>query len=204
MRFRARGFFSNVRTSRKSELLRCGGQAMWVLCWTRKPAKRVGDSLVGQPRASSGTYRQMLGVPAYIVMPKNAPVVKKNAVLGYGATIIDCAPTVEARGATLAQTVEKTGAYFISPYNDYGVVAGQATASLELLNEVNDLDIVIIPVGGGGLAAGTSLTCHYLAPQIEVLAAEPKMPMILTAHFIRTKENLPLKKLQWLTACGLL
>lgn len=130
---------------------------------------------------SSGNHGQavaltakMLGIPAYIVMPENAPLVKKNAVLGYGATVIDCAPTVEAREATLAQTVEKTGAYFISPYNDYGVIAGQATASLELLDEVNDLDIVITPVGGGGLAAGTALTCHYLAPHMEVLTAEPK------------------------------
>lgn len=130
---------------------------------------------------SSGNHAQavaltakMLGVPAYIVMPSNAPQVKKNAVLGYGATVIDCEPTIDARKATLAQTVEKTGAYFIPPYNDYGVVAGQATAALELLDEVNNLEIVMAPVGGGGLISGTALTCHYLAPNIEVIAGEPQ------------------------------
>ncbi len=130
---------------------------------------------------SSGNHAQavaltakMLGVPAYIVMPTNAPQVKKNAVLGYGATVIDCAPTIEARKATLAQTVEKTGAYFIPPYNDYGVVAGQATAALELLDEVEGLDVVMAPVGGGGLISGTALACHYLRPEVEVIAGEPK------------------------------
>ncbi|OJJ20979.1 serine dehydratase [marine bacterium AO1-C] len=130
---------------------------------------------------SSGNHAQavaltakMLGVPAYIVMPTNAPQVKKAAVLGYGATVIDCEPTIEARKATLAQTVDKTGAYFIPPYNDYGVVAGQATSALELLDEVDHLDIVMAPVGGGGLISGTALTCHYLRPEIEVIAGEPK------------------------------
>ncbi|HAS40174.1 MAG TPA: serine dehydratase [Microscillaceae bacterium] len=130
---------------------------------------------------SSGNHAQavaltakMLDVPAYIVMPTNAPQVKKNAVLGYGATVIDCEPTIEARKATLAQTVDKTGAYFIPPYNDYGVVAGQATSALELLDEVDHLDVVMAPVGGGGLISGTALTCHYLRPEIEVIAGEPK------------------------------
>ena len=130
---------------------------------------------------SSGNHAQavaltakMLDIPAYIVMPTNAPQVKKNAVLGYGATVIDCEPTIEARKATLAQTVDKTGASFIPPYNDYGVVAGQATSALELLDEVDHLDIVMAPVGGGGLISGTALTCHYLRPEIEVIAGEPK------------------------------
>ena len=150
-------------------------------------ASSVGTLLAEEVRKkglathSSGNHAQavaltakMLGVPAYIVMPTNAPQVKKNAVLGYGATVIDCEPTIEARKATLAQTVDKTGAYFIPPYNDYGVVAGQATAALELLDEVEDLDIVITPVGGGGLISGTALTCHYLKPHIEIIAGEPK------------------------------
>ncbi|EAY30418.1 pyridoxal-phosphate dependent enzyme [Microscilla marina] len=130
---------------------------------------------------SSGNHGQavaltakMLGVPAYIVMPENAPSVKKNAVKGYGAQVIECESTAAGRQNMLDKVVVNTGAHFISPYNDYGVIAGQATAVVELLEEVPGLEIMITPLGGGGLMAGAALACHYLQPSIEVIGGEPK------------------------------
>src|SRR5215207_10360848 len=113
---------------------------------------------------SSGNHAQALalaarmrGVPAYIVMPDNAPSVKKNAVAGYGGQITFCAPTLEAREATLTRIYEKTGANVVHPYNDARVIAGQGTAALEFLEDVPGLDVIIAPVGGGGLLSGTSI-----------------------------------------------
>jgi threonine dehydratase len=131
---------------------------------------------------SSGNHAQALalaaklrGIPAYIVMPENAPAVKKAAVAGYGGQITFCEPTLEARETTTAQVVEKTGATVIHPYNDYRVIAGQGTAALELLEEVPDLDVIIAPVGGGGLLSGTAIAAKGLSPNIRVIAAEPEM-----------------------------
>lgn len=129
---------------------------------------------------SSGNHAQALalaakirGIPAHIVMPENSPGVKKAAVAGYGAQITFCKPTLQAREETLAEVVEKTGATFVHPYNDLRVITGQATAALELLEDTGSLDIVIAPVGGGGLLSGTALTVSYLYPQIRVIAGEP-------------------------------
>ncbi|MCB0637686.1 MAG: threonine/serine dehydratase [Lewinella sp.] len=131
---------------------------------------------------SSGNHAQAvaraareLGVPAYIVMPENAPAVKVAATRGYGAEVIFCESTPEAREATLERVVAEKGAYFIHPYNNYDVIAGQATAAKELLEGAGQpLDILIAPVGGGGLMSGTALSAHYFSPETEVLAAEPQ------------------------------
>lgn len=117
---------------------------------------------------------QLLGIPAYIVMPENAPAIKKAATEGYGAEILLCAPTQEAREAKLEETVRRTGAHFIHPYNDYNVIAGQATAALELLSEAGALDVVLAPVGGGGLLSGTALSCRYFCSDCKVIGAEPE------------------------------
>ena len=131
---------------------------------------------------SSGNHAQALalaaklrGVPAYIVMPNNAPAVKKAAVAGYGGKITFCEPTLEAREATLAQVVEETGSAVIHPYNDERVIAGQGTATRELLEEVSDLDVIIAPVGGGGLLSGTSIAATEIKKGIRVIAGEPEM-----------------------------
>jgi len=130
---------------------------------------------------SSGNHAQALalaarmrGIPAHIVMPSNAPEVKKRAVQGYGATITLCEPTLQARETTLESVVAETNAEIVHPYNDYRVICGQATTALELHEQVADLDIVMAPVGGGGLLSGTALTTHYLYPKCRVIAAEPK------------------------------
>ena len=93
---------------------------------------------------------QFLGIPAYIVMPNNAPKIKVEGTRAYGAEIIFCEPNQMAREKTLAEVVRKTGAHFIHPYDNYDVIAGQATATLELLEDFPQLDIVVAPVGGGG------------------------------------------------------
>ncbi len=113
------------------------------------------------------------GIPAYIVMPRTAPAVKKAAVKGYGGRIVFCEPTLAAREATLQKVVEETGAVFIHPYNDSRVIAGQGTAALELLQEVPDLEVVLAPVGGGGLLSGTALTVQAIFPGTRVYGAEP-------------------------------
>jgi threonine dehydratase len=94
---------------------------------------------------------------------------------GYGGQITFCEPTLEARETTTAQVVEKTGAMVIHPYNDYRVITGQGTAALELLEEIPDLDVIIAPVGGGGLLSGTAIAAKGLSPNIRVIAAEPEM-----------------------------
>lgn len=138
------------------------------------------ESKCGVATHSSGNHAQALAlaakmrnIPAYIVMPNNSPEVKKNAVLGYGAEIIYCEPTLEARESTLESVVKRTGATFIHPYNNFNVIAGQGTAALELLNEVHNLDIIMTPVGGGGLLSGTSITIKSIDKSIKVIAAEP-------------------------------
>ncbi len=131
---------------------------------------------------SSGNHAQALalaarerGIPAYIVMPENAPSVKKLAVAGYGGQITFCAPTLEAREATLRGIYEKTGAKVVHPYNDEQVIAGQGTAALELLEVVPELDVVIAPVGGGGLLSGTAIAVKGIEPGVRIVAGEPEM-----------------------------
>lgn len=128
----------------------------------------------GNHAAAVALAARLRGIPAHIVMPENAPEVKKAAVAGYGGTIVYCAPTLAAREATLARVVQETGASFIHPYNDARVIAGQGTAALELLSAVPDLDVVLAPVGGGGLLSGTALVTAALAPAARVIAAEPE------------------------------
>ena len=131
---------------------------------------------------SSGNHAQALalaarmrGVPAYIVMPSNAPQVKKDAVAGYGGQVTFCEPTLEARESTLERISLDTGANVVHPYNDERVIAGQGTAILELLDEIPDLDMIITPVGGGGLLSGTAIAATESKKGIRVIAGEPEM-----------------------------
>jgi threonine dehydratase len=151
------------------------GAANTVFSLSREEASR------GVATHSSGNHAQALalaarlrGIPAHIVMPDNSPKVKVSAVRGYGARIVFCPPTQRDREQTLERVVADTGATFIHPYNNLGIIAGQATCALELLEQVSDLDVVMAPVGGGGLLSGTALSCHYLRPQVLVVAGEPK------------------------------
>lgn len=129
---------------------------------------------------SSGNFAQALslaaqglGVKAFIVMPKNAPQVKKNAVKGYGGIVIECDPTLEARERQARMIEEEHGATFIHPSNDDNVILGQGTACKELLEVYPNLDYVVAPVGGGGLIAGTALAAHYFGNSCQVIGGEP-------------------------------
>jgi threonine dehydratase len=129
---------------------------------------------------SSGNFAQALSlaakilkIKAYIVMPSNSAEVKKRAVLGYGAEIIECEPNLQARERTLEEVVARTGAKFVHPYNDLNVILGNSTAALELFIETSDLDFILAPVGGGGLLSGTALASYHLSPDCKIIGCEP-------------------------------
>lgn len=132
---------------------------------------------------SSGNHAQavafaarQVGLPAYIVMPRTAPQVKKDAVRGYGAEVIECEPTLDAREQGVREIIERTGAVLVHPFDDERVIAGQATAAKELIEDVGyeSFDVIVAPVGGGGLLSGTALTTHHLSPTTRVVAGEPE------------------------------
>lgn len=115
------------------------------------------------------------GIPCSVVMPRTAPNAKKDAVRGYGGTVMECEPSTSSREAVFAEVVAKSGAEFVHPYNDARVIAGQGTCALELLEQVSGgVDAVVAPIGGGGMISGSCLTLSGLAPDVDVFAAEPK------------------------------
>ena len=137
------------------------------------------EAAVGVATHSSGNHALSLsyaagqrGIPVTVVMPRTAPQAKKDAVRGYGGTIVECEPSTSSREAVFAEVAE-SGADFVHPYNDPRVIAGQATCSKELLSQVDNLDAVIAPIGGGGMISGTCLTLSTIAPQVKIYAAEP-------------------------------
>ena len=145
-------------------------------------ANREGDCITTH---SSGNHAQavafaarQVGLPAYIVMPHTAPQVKKDAVRGYGAEVIECEPTLEAREAGVREVIARTGAVLVHPFDDDRVIAGQATAANELIEDYGAgdtarFDVILAPVGGGGLLSGTALAAHYFSPTTRVVAGEP-------------------------------
>jgi len=140
----------------------------------KEAARGVATHSSGNHAAALALAARNRGIRAYVVMPENSPWVKKEAVAGYGAEIIYCKPTLEARETTLEKVIEKTGATFIHPYNNFNVIVGQGTAALELLKEIEKLDIILTPVGGGGLLSGTSLTVKGFSPKTKVIGCEPE------------------------------
>ena len=114
------------------------------------------------------------GIPCNVVMPRTAPDAKKAAVRGYGGKITECEPSTSSREEVFAKVQAETGGEFVHPYNDLRVITGQATCSLELMQEVDDLDAVVAPIGGGGMISGTCLTLSNIAPNVEIYAAEPE------------------------------
>lgn len=132
---------------------------------------------------SSGNHAQALAyaaklknIEAHIVMPDNAPLVKKNAVLGYGANVIECEPTLVAREATVQRVIKEKGCTLIHPYNDTRIITGQGTAAKEVYEELgaDKLDFMLTPIGGGGLVSGTLLSTKYLSPSTKVIGCEPE------------------------------
>ncbi|CAM3567132.1 beta-hydroxyaspartate dehydratase BhcB [Paracoccus nototheniae] len=150
------------------------------------------------------------GIPCTVVMPHTAPQAKKDAVRGYGARVVECDPSTTSREAVFARVVEETGAEFVHPYNDPRVIAGQATCSAEMIEQIDALGAVIAPIGGGGMVSGTCLTLSALAPGVRIYAAEPEqaddaMRSFRAGHIIADDApdtiadglKVPLKDLTW-------
>jgi threonine dehydratase len=138
-------------------------------------ARGVVTHSSGNHAAALALAAHRRGIPAYIVMPSNAPPNKREAVAGYGGRITFCEPTQAARESTCAELVRQTGATLVHPYDDDAVIAGQGTAALELLEEVPDLDAILAPVGGGGLLSGTLIAAKGVRPGIRVIGCEPAL-----------------------------
>lgn len=138
------------------------------------------ERVKGLATHSSGNHAQalaraakILDVKSYIVMPRTAPEIKKRGVRGYGGEIFECEPNLASRESTLAEVIKKTGAAEIHPFNNYEVMVGQATAAKELFADVRELDVIMAPVGGGGLLSGTALATKFFSPKTKVIAGEP-------------------------------
>lgn len=137
-------------------------------------AKGVATHSSGNHGLSLSYAAGRRGIKATVVMPRTAPDAKKAAVRGYGGTVVECEPSTTSREAVFAEVVAESGADFIHPYNDPRVIAGQATCSKELVEDVGDLDIYIAPIGGGGMISGSCLTLSTISPKTKIIAAEPK------------------------------
>lgn len=129
----------------------------------------------GNHAAALALAARKRGIAAHIVMPRTAPAVKREAVAGYGGQITLCEPTLESRESTAAEIIRRTGATMIHPFDNDDVIAGQGTAAIELLEEVPELDMILAPVGGGGLLSGTAIAARALRPGIRVIGCEPAM-----------------------------
>ena len=150
------------------------------------------------------------GIPCNVVMPRTAPQAKKDAVRGYGGIVTECEPSTSSREEVFAEIHRKTGAEFVHPYNDHRVIAGQGTCSKELASQVEGLDAVVAPIGGGGMVSGTCLTLSSIAPHVEIYAAEPEQAddayrSLKAGHIIADDSpqtiadglKVPLKELTW-------
>ena len=172
--FATRLFFK-CENFQKAGAFKFRGACNTVFSLSQSEARRgVATHSSGNHGAALALAARLSGIPCRVVMPRNAPRVKKAAVAGYGAEIDFCAPTLAAREASLEAIVARTMAVVVHPYDDSHVIAGQGTVALELLDALPDLDLVLVPIGGGGLAAGTALTVKSRSPETRVIAVEPQ------------------------------
>lgn len=166
--------FFKCENFQKVGAFKARGAANAVAKLTEEQKKNgVATHSSGNHAAALARAASVAGIKSYIVMPSNAPEIKKKAVKGYGGEIIECEPNLQARETTLQAVVDRTGATFIPPYDFYDVIEGQATCALEMWEEHIPFDVIMAPVGGGGLLAGTALTTKYISPSTLVIAGEP-------------------------------
>jgi threonine dehydratase len=170
----ARLFFK-CENLQKAGAFKSRGACNAVFSLTEAEAARgVATHSSGNHAAALARAAALRGIAAHIVMPRNASAPKQQAVAGYGGRIVLCEPTLAARESTCESVIAGTGATLVHPYNDYRIIAGQGTAAIELLEDIPDLDIVIVPVGGGGLLSGTAIAVKTLRPGTRVFGAEPQ------------------------------
>lgn len=166
--------FFKCENFQKTGAFKARGATNAVFLLSEADARRgVATHSSGNHAAALARAARLRGIPAHIVMPTNAPKAKEASVRRYGGKITFCEPTMESRESTAARVVDETGAQLIHPYNDLRVMAGQGTAALELLQDVPDLDLILCPVGGGGLLSGTATVAKSLKPGMRVIAVEP-------------------------------
>ncbi len=166
--------FFKCENLQKAGAFKMRGAANAVFSLSDAEAQRgVVTHSSGNHAAALARAAQLRGIRAYVVMPKNAPAAKCAAVIGYGGEITFCEPTLPARELAARAIIERTGAVMLHPYNDERIIAGQATAALELLEQQPDLDFILAPVSGGGLLSGTAIAAKSLRPQIRVIGCEP-------------------------------
>jgi len=167
--------FFKCENLQKTGSFKIRGASNAILSLTEKEAARgIVTQSSGNHGAAVACAAAWRGVPAWIVMPKNAPAVKAKAIEAYGGKIVFCEPTVSARKATCGHVQAETGAHLVHPYDDDRIIAGQATAAKELLEEVTDLDAVFAPVSGGGLVSGTCLGARGIRAEVRVFGCEPE------------------------------
>lgn len=167
--------FFKAENFQKVGAFKARGAMNAVLSLTREQrARGVATHSSGNHAQALARAAKIMGTKAYIVMPRNAPEIKKNGVKAYGGEIFECEPNLRSREETLLQLIEEKGAYVIHPFNNYEVIAGQATVGLEFFQEINYLDFVVAPVGGGGLLSGTGLAAKFFSPHTVVIGAEPE------------------------------
>lgn len=168
--------FFKCENLQRSGSFKIRGATNAVLSLTNEEARQgVATHSSGNHAAALAQAARQRNIPAWVVMPENAPAIKRAAVADYGARIVLCAPTLPAREAGLQEVVAQTGAAIIHPYNDYRVIAGQGTAALELLEEMPTPDMILAPVGGGGLLSGTAIATAALSPRTQIIGAEPAL-----------------------------
>lgn len=168
------GLFFKCENFQKVGAFKFRGACNAVFSLSEEDAQKgVATHSSGNHAAALALAAKMRGVAAHIVMPNNSPEIKKKAVAGYGAKITFCEPNLQARESTLTKVIEETGATEIHPYNNFFVIAGQGTAAKELIEDEGEFDIIMAPVGGGGLLCGTAISTKHLLPKCKVIAAEP-------------------------------
>jgi threonine dehydratase len=158
----------------KSGAFKARGATNAVFTLTDAEARNgVATHSSGNHAAALARAAKLRGIPAYIVMPNNAPKAKQASVSRYGGKIVFCEPTLQARESTAERVIAQTGATLVHPYDDLRVMAGQATTSVELLEAVPDLDVILCPVSGGGLLSGVAVAAKTIRPQVRVIGVEP-------------------------------
>jgi threonine dehydratase len=167
--------FFKCENFQKAGRSRCAGRRMRSLgCARISWSAGVATHSSGNHALSLSYAAGRRGIPCTVVMPRTAPQAKKDAVRGYGGVIVECEPSTTSREAVFAEVQARTGADFVHPYNDPRVIAGQGTCSRELMEQVEGLDAVVAPIGGGGMISGTCLTLSAIAPGVEILRPNPK------------------------------
>jgi threonine dehydratase len=173
-RMAARRLYFKCENLQKTGAFKARGATNAVFLLTDAEAVRgVVTHSSGNHAAALARAAKLRGIPAYIVMPSDAPQAKQAAVRRYGGDIVLCEPTLAAREATARQVMDRTGAAFIHPYDDLRVMAGQGTSAIELLEDVPELEVILCPVGGGGQLSGIAVAAKHLSPAIRVIGVEP-------------------------------